>query len=364
MQIRTGKLVQRLALPANAGTVQELWHDQQRLVCLLRQEPAASEGESASSNPSEWQVLTYALPATRKQAEAAAPPQVRPSTEPSQPEWTASLGSLQQATALLVGEELFVATSRFATETPAGETDAAELLAFDLRVPPAERQPLREALGGRGPHVLLWLDRQLLVTSAQGNWEVFMTWRTKAKQPPSEEPSAEDPTKSTPAPPAGGLLRKVYSEQFGGPIQGAPALAKQRVYLRTGSQVWALGAIDTQRAVSDLIIALPDQAAEPTAELAEEPQPGSLQIIPAVQELTTGLQQNFQVLLFDQHGNFLQALEWTDLQSEWSAPGDWLPAAGQLQAPTELKEPQSARLRVRWQDLQTEAEVQLQPTNP
>jgi len=309
MQVRTGKPIEKLSLGNASSRAVELLFESGRLAIL--------ESTEAAPNPPEWTLSCFKLPG------------VEAPTETSRLLSRNELGAHDQVTALLKSESMFAATSSGLLRR-ISLADAAE-----KQSPTEQDFPLSSV----GLHDMIWLDNQLVITGESGHWQVFVFAK------PSEETSL---------PP----LEQYYVELWDHPLAGPPVVAKQRVYVRHHGLLVALGELDDQKAVSDLLISYPARAGE---DKNNSPVTTQILLVPAVQDLHPGFETRFQVHGFSESGEFTELVAPKDVEWLWEGPGELDAETGLLTAPAELESELAQPLRVRWNQAEAAATVRLLP---
>lgn len=321
VQANTGKSLATLPLANPDGLAAELLFESGRLAILESTGPAGQAPQ--------WTVSVHQLHETESSAEMQKDlPQLLLRTE---------LGEHEDVTALLRGSTVFAATS----------SGVLRLLPL---VPETSERDL--PLSSVGQHEMVWIDGQLLITGQAGHWQVYSIATETADAP--AEPKA------------------VYVELWEQPLIGPAVVAKQRVFVRVGNQLVALGAFDEQKAVSDLLVPFGDRAQklnesrkEGEDENASETRgpSGTTQIllVPAIQDLRAGFEVPFLVLGYDNQGQFTETIPPAEVDWSWEGAGSIAGESGTLTAPKSVKAAESATLQVRWKDQKANASVRLVP---
>lgn len=321
VQANTGKSLATLPLANPDGLAAELLFESGRLAILESTGPAGQAPQ--------WTVSVHQLHETESSAEMQKDlPQLLLRTE---------LGEHEDVTALLRGSTVFAATS----------SGVLRLLPL---VPETSERDL--PLSSVGQHEMVWIDGQLLITGQAGHWQVY-SFATETADAPAEP-------------------KAVYVELWEQPLIGPAVVAKQRVFVRVGNQLVALGAFDEQKAVSDLLVPFGDRAQklnesrkEGEDENASETRgpSGTTQIllVPAIQDLRAGFEVPFLVLGYDSQGQFTETIPPAEVEWSWEGTGSIAGESGTLTAPKSVKAAESATLQVRWKDQKANASVRLVP---
>lgn len=327
-QIRTGKPVAYMPLFHEQAYASELLFDRHRLAVLstgVEPGPDAATLDQEEQSPRDWETvvidLDRELPMPTVDTAGGELPSVHPSMR-----W--SIPASRHVTCLLQGDQIYAATAE------------KELL---WATAGQDREWKRLEMHSASRHHMNWVDRQLLVVSASGYWEVFLT--------PSSPAGTAETQLGTPA-----AVRAIHAELWNEGLVCGPVLSKQRVYVRTETQLVCLGPIDTNSAVSDLIPSLSDQAGEEA-----EGTPGTICLIPSRQELSAGFQLPWQVQQYSDRGTFLRAMSAEEVSWSWDGPGVLDETTGILAAPAELSEAVSGTLQARWRNWTATARVTMQP---
>lgn len=320
VQANTGKTLATLPLANPDGLAAELLFESGRLAILESTGPAGQAPQ--------WTVSVHQLHETETSAETQQDlPQLLMRTE---------LGGHEDVTALLRDSTVFAATS----------SGVLRLLSM---VPETSERDL--PLSSVGQHEMVWIDGQLLITGQAGHWQVY---------------SFAPETADAPAEP-----KAVYVELWEQPLIGPAVVAKQRVFVRVGNQLVALGAFDEQKAVSDLLVPFGDRAQKSNESRKEEGQNASetressettqILLVPAIQDLRAGFEIPFLVLGYDSQGQFTETIPPAEVDWSWEGAGTIAGESGILTAPPSVEAAESAALQVRWKEQKAEASVRLVP---
>ncbi|MCA8989112.1 MAG: hypothetical protein KDA78_15810, partial [Planctomycetaceae bacterium] len=266
LQIRTGKSIAQCQV-AGGGTLQQIRADHNRLLALSKS-PLTEGGF-------EWQLSYWDLETVDQMTMA--------------PTLSWSMGKSETAACLLRKDQAFVAG-------PEGK-----LHCFRADQQAAQAQG---TLNRSGPYFLQWVDDQLLVTSALGEWQV---WKC-------QEEGCER------------IYDKPSDQGYVGPV----AIVKQRIFIGQNTRLLVRGRMNTDDARSDLMIPLEDLAQETESDLS-----GEIQLLPAAVNLNAGRKQNFQLLQFNDRGAYLNSLEPAAVKWTWNGPGTFDAETGELQMPEE-----------------------------
>lgn len=320
VQANTGKRLATLPLANRGGLASEVLFESGRLAILESTGPAGQAPQ--------WTVSVHQLHETEPSSETQQDlPQLLMRTE---------LGEHEDVTALLRGSTVFAATS----------SGVLRLLSM---VPETSERDL--PLSSVGQHEMVWIDGQLLITGQAGHWQVY-----------SFTPETDD-TSAKP--------KAVYVELWEQPLLGPAVVAKQRVFVRVGNQLVALGAFDEQKAVSDLLVPFGDRAQKLNESREEEDQNApetrepsrttQILLVPAIQDLRAGFEIPFLVLGYDTQGQFTETIPPAEVDWSWEGPGTIAGESGVLTAPPSVEAAESATLQVRWKDQKAKAPVRLVP---
>ncbi len=373
-QIRSGRHVASIPLPDPQSQATELLHESGRLA-ILSQIPHSEKSTRSSQTADENSTATpEAPPATAWHvslvdlSDSDSPPDTNDTDHSEQghntqgvptslkPQQVIPLAESPATTCLLRGPYLYVASRENRLVVYALD-NSGKSREFDLL--------------STGPHDLQWVDDQLLVTSRDGHWEVFQAPAPRDLDIQAETPAGPAGSRNTS--PAGAAtkdnsasvpltlddIRLIYAEFWGEGLVCAPVVSRQRVYVRVPGRLLALGAFDSQSVISDLIPSFSDLAREQTTG-----PPGSINLLPALQELSAGFQLTWQVFQFSEGGTYQRTLAAETLDWNWEGPGDFDPTTGTLTAPLNLKTSETGTLTVRHNQHSATARVLLKPDPP
>lgn len=344
LQIRTGKPVAQWKLSDQDACIREILFESEQLAVL-----SGSPKKNPETNQFHWWMDIFALPGEGT---------VSSQTKKLQPESATSIPLTDSfhVTTLLHAERLYAVNSEGVLreyQVSTGEILSERL----LEVPSTDRSPpdsesdsessqataridpsgvARDEEARSTVHFLLGADHQLLVTSSAGLW-CGLVEETQEKK--------------------GSVLKEQFRQRIDG-VVALPVISRGRVYVRRPGMLTALGPLDNIIAVSEIL--------EPLSILAQEKAsttPGQLLIVPAVQVLKPGWEQNYQVQLYSDRGVFLRTLQAKELQ--WSVPklGAFDKVSGTYLAPrtvSDLKESEgNISIEVRYQTFSVRANVRL-----
>lgn len=141
---------------------------------------------------------------------------------------------------------------------------------------------------GRGSPV--YADGKIYCTDAAGRWYIFGI-------------------------DSSGKLKKLHQLRMDAEINGSPIISHGRIYLPTDVGMYCIGKPDAEVAA--------DPAPEPAIEtpVAQDNEPALALLTPAESLLEPGQKQQFQVLLYNKNGQFLNAAPAADVKFSVEGPG-------------------------------------------
>lgn len=301
LQIRTGKSVEKLDSNGSSQTIHELLYQDGQLLVL-----SSSENDADMKS---WHIDLWRL----TQSESS---NTDPAENPFQKLTHFDLQPTEMTTALLHGDAIFAANS------------AGTLEVFSIK----QQKRLHELPTAQGSvPQLQWVNDQLLLTTDSGLWQAYACKNSACEL--------------------------IFSKEFGKQIPFPPAISKKQIYVQHDNELTAFGPFENGDAISQLMIPLTNIAQDETSE-----KPGSIQLIPAALSLSPGFKQEFQVLLFNEHGHFLKILDPQELTWEWSGPGEFSNPLGLLTLPIDIKDHSKNLLEVKLGELKAESVIRIDST--
>lgn len=196
-------------------------------------------------------------------------------------------------------KELFIGKTQpiVVGETIYAIDDAGTLFSVDLKT---GKQLGKQKIGTMGRGSPLYADGKIYCTDATGRWSIFGV-------------------------DSAGKLKKLHQIRLDAEINGSPIISHGRIYLPTDVGMYCIGKPDAEVAA--------DPAPEPAVEtpVAQDQEAATALLTPAESLLEPGQKQQYQVLLYNKNGQFLNAAPAGDVKFSVVGPGA-IDAAGKYTA--------------------------------